>query len=106
MATKVNFTIDQGADLSKLIEFTLTPVLDLSTYTARGSMRKHYGSNTAYTLTCAITSNTSVTVTLNNSNTAAIPAGRYVYDIEVVSSGNVVTRAAEGMVTVYPEVTR
>jgi hypothetical protein len=33
-------------------------------------------------------------------------AGRYVYDVEITSSGGEVTRVLEGQVEVTPEVTR
>jgi hypothetical protein len=47
-----------------------------------------------------------ITVSLTATETAALAAGRYVYDLEMVSSGGLVTRLLEGVVTVSPEVTR
>jgi len=47
-----------------------------------------------------------ITLSLTATETAALAAGRYVYDLEMVSSGGVVTRLLEGVVTVSPEVTR
>jgi len=41
---------------------------------------------------------------MNANTTSSITAGRYVYDVELVN-GSYVTRAAEGIVTVTPEVT-
>jgi hypothetical protein len=38
--------------------------------------------------------------------TAAITAGPYVYDLEMVSPASVVTRLIEGTIIVDPEVTR
>jgi len=32
--------------------------------------------------------------------------GRYLYDVEIVSPANVVTRAAQGILDISPEVTR
>jgi hypothetical protein len=39
-------------------------------------------------------------------NTASLTPGRYVYDVIITSSANVVTRVVEGIVTVLPSVTR
>jgi hypothetical protein len=47
-----------------------------------------------------------ITLALTATETAALAAGRYVYDLELVSSGGQVTRLLEGVVTVSPEVTR
>ena len=47
-----------------------------------------------------------ITLSLTATETAALAAGRYVYDLEMVSSGGQVTRLLEGVVTVSPEVTR
>jgi hypothetical protein len=33
-------------------------------------------------------------------------AGRYVYDVEIISAANVISRLVEGIATVTPEVTR
>lgn len=48
------------------------------------------------------------TITLNISSTdsAALTAGRYVYDLELVSAGGIVTRLLQGVVTVSANVTR
>jgi len=43
---------------------------------------------------------------MSANTTANVVAGRYVYDVELVDSGNVATRLIEGIVTVTPQVTR
>ena len=48
----------------------------------------------------------SITVSMNAATSANIAGGRYVWDLELVSSGNVVSRIVEGIVTINPEVTR
>ena len=45
-------------------------------------------------------------LSLPYANTANIPAGRYVYDLELINGESIVTRILEGIVTVTPEVTR
>lgn len=109
MATKLNLTIDQGSDFT--LNFDLKDsagnAFDLTGYTGRSQFRKYYTSNTSYTLG-AVTGNTNgvVTLSLGAANSAAIPAGRYLYDVEIVSAGNTVTRILEGILTLTPEITR
>ncbi len=47
-----------------------------------------------------------ITISMNAATSANIASGRYVWDLELVSSGNVVSRIVEGIVTINPEVTR
>jgi hypothetical protein len=43
---------------------------------------------------------------MTSANTSNLTPGRYVYDVIITSSANVVTRVVEGIVTVLPSVTR
>ena len=110
MATKDNITIDQGTTFSKLI--TLYNVeddslVDLSGYTGSSQMRKHYSSSNSQSFTVSLGGvSGTITMSLTSTQTANLTAGRYVYDVELVSSSNVVSRIVEGIVTVTPEVTR
>lgn len=108
MATKLNLFIDQGTDFSTTIEVADDngDPINLSTYTGRSQMRKHYTSTTHYSFTVSGNSNGVITVSMNAATTANISGGRYVWDLELVSSGNVVSRIVEGIVTINPEVTR
>ena len=45
-------------------------------------------------------------LSLNNSVTSALSAGRYVYDVELTDSASKKSRILEGVVTVTPEVTK
>jgi heme oxygenase len=47
-----------------------------------------------------------VTLTISAADTANLTAGQYVYDLELVSGGGVVTRLIEGNFKVKAEVTR
>jgi len=110
MAIVTNLTVDQGADFSALIDITDSSgnVLNLTGYTVAGQLRKNYDS-TAYTQFGATVSNTiggTITIILTDTQTRSITAGRYVYDVEITSSGGEVTRVLEGQVEVTPEVTR
>lgn len=108
MATKLNLFIDQGADFTTTIEVADedgTPI-DLSTYTGRAQMRKHYTSSTYKAFAVSGSSNGTITVSMNSATTSNIAGGRYVWDLEMVSGGNVVSRIVEGIVTINPEVTK
>jgi hypothetical protein len=71
-------------------------------------MRKSYSSSTAITLNTSLTGGQGyILVSLGPTATAAIKAGTYFYDVELkTNSGNTVQRLVQGMITVYPEVTR
>lgn len=111
MATKANLVIDQGTDFSTTItiEDSSSSAFDLTGYSANGHIRKHYSSTTAYPLTCTVASPATsgkITLALGRTVTSAMEAGRYVYDVEITSAANTVTRLLEGIVTITPEVTR
>lgn len=111
MAAKANIVIDQGADFATTVTVTDNDgnVVDLSGYTARGQIRKHYTSSTSVDFSFTFStprSSGELALTLSNAQTANMEAGRYVYDVELISSANVVSRLVEGMATVTPEVTR
>jgi len=108
MATKLNLFIDQGTDFITTIEVADeegTP-LNLTTYTGRSQMRKHFTSTTFNSFNVSGNANGIITVSMNAATSANITGGRYVWDLELVSSGNVVSRIVEGIVTINPEVTR
>ena len=108
MATKLNLFIDQGADFSTTIEVAdeAGAPLNLTTYTGRSQMRKHYTSTTYNSFNVTGNASGVITISMNAATSANITSGRYVWDLELVSSGNVVSRIVEGIVTINPEVTR
>lgn len=110
MAVYANLTIDQGSDFSSTItvEDTNSGVADLTGYTARGQVRKTYTSTTSYDFTASVSSATQgqVSIKLTSDVTSTMKAGRYVYDVEIISSAGAVTRVIEGQVEVTPRVTR
>jgi hypothetical protein len=108
MATKLNQFIDQGTDFATTIEVAddAGVPINLSTFTGRSQMRKHYTSTTFNSFTVTGDANGVITVSMNAATSANITGGRYVWDLELVSSGNVVSRIVEGIVTINPEVTR
>jgi hypothetical protein len=110
-----DLTIPAGATYSQTINWkTGSPAAFVNTtgYTARMQLRTSYSAATASLELTTVNGRISltnagvITLSLTATETAALAAGRYVYDLELVSSGGVVTRLLEGVVTVSPEVTR
>lgn len=110
-----NFVIPQGTTWTQpLVWKTGSPpaAVNLSGFTARMQLRENAGApNAAIELTTGngritLGGNGGITLSLSATETSAIPARRYRYDLEMVSSSGIVTRLLEGDVTVSPEVTR
>jgi len=108
MATKANIIIDQGSTFSTTIFITNDEgvAIDLTGYTGASKMKKHYTSSNSHTFTVSVTGVTGVvTLSMTANQTSNIVAGRYVYDVELTNTSNVVSRVIEGIVTVTPQVT-
>lgn len=109
MSGKYNIVAEQGATFN--LNFTVQVngvALNLTGYTFAMQVRR---STSATTTLINITSATMtsvghVSVTVSAATMAAVPAGRWVYDIELTSSGAEVTRILEGRFIVTPEVTQ
>ena len=103
-------------------DYTLTwqtggTAVNLTNYGARMQVRETHASSTAV---LSLTAGTGITLggtagTIVLEATATQTAGisaqppgpqQYVYDLELISPANIVTRLVEGRVLVYPEVTR
>jgi hypothetical protein len=109
MAIKANLQIDQGADFSTEIDVLDDngDVVNLTGYSGAAQMRKHYTSSTSTNFTVAVNALAGTfTLSMNAVTSANVTPGRYVYDCELTSSSNVVSRLVEGIVTVTPQVTR
>lgn len=110
-----NITCDQGATFSRTITWTdsaRTPY-NLTGYTARMHVRTAAAATT--TLIQLTTENSrialggtagTVTLTIAAADTTVLTPGKYVYDLELVSGGGVVSRIIEGNFVVKAEVTR
>lgn len=106
--------IQQGATFSRLIRWKADGAnVNLSGFSARMQIRPTAASATT---TLSLTTENgrialggtagTITLTISATDTAAITAGRYVYDLELVSAGGIVTRLLQGIVTVSANVTR
>lgn len=117
MAQYEDLQFDQGAD--QTIELQLVNVdgtkKDLTGHTIAAKMKKSYTSDSddTTTFTPLISSPVTdgiVTLTLTNTQTDALKAGRYVYDVELSfidsDDNTVIERILEGRITVTPSVTK
>ena len=111
-----NFCIAQGSTWSQtLIWKTGTPAVavNITGYTARMQARARV--TDAAPVISLTTENGgialggsagTITLTLSAAATALLNAGRYVYDLELISGSGIVRRLIEGTITVSAEVTR
>ena len=110
-AARYDLVIDQGSDFA--IEFTISEsgvVKNLTGYSARAQLRPSKGSsNLSASFTCSIPAPTTgkINMSLTNSTSTSLTAGRFYYDLEIYTSGNsAVSRLLHGEVTLTQEVTR
>ena len=113
MAGEYNFTIEQGATFNLLMTWKIDNVaVNLTGYTARLQARIDVDeTETILSLTtgAGITlGGAAGTITLDQTatQTALLPKGEYVYDLELQSSGGIVTRLLQGELNISAEVTR
>lgn len=109
MAIKANLIVDQGTDYSTTVNLTddNDNIVDLTGYTAAGQIRKTYTSSNAVNFGIVLeSSNGVVRMSLTDTQTAAMAAGRYVYDVFVTNAANTTSRIVEGIVTITPRSTR
>lgn len=117
MAQEETFTIDQGADVA--IELHLVnkdgSKKDLANHTISAKMKRNYTSDSDDTtnfnaIVTLPAEDGIITLALTNTQTDALKAGKYVYDVEMQfddSDGNtIVERVLEGRMIVTPSVTR
>jgi len=110
MAVVSNLAIDQGTTYSVTITVTddTGSARNLTNYTPRAQMRRSYytTANTSFAANVLNPSAGTITLDLSATQTSALKAGRYVYDLELVSNTLTVERIVEGIVTIYPEATK
>ena len=112
MAVISNIFIDAGADFTTTVTVTDSTgsAVNLSGYTHAAQIRKSYDSTSATASFTTTTTNATAgqfTLVLTNTQTAAIPHGRYVYDAVITQTpSGTKTRVVEGIVTINPRVTQ
>ena len=107
MATYSNLYIDQGSDFNATIDLSQTTgSLDLTGYTAEGKIAKSYDGTIKGIFAVVVDStNNELNLSLPSAQTAALKPGRYVYDVIIKSSSDIVTRVLEGQLNVTPGLT-
>ena len=110
MASISNIFIDQGATFTTTVTVTDSngDAVNLSGYSVAAQIRKTFLSSSATAFTASISNASSgeITISLTPTQTTALEAGRFVYDVLITASGGTKTRVVEGQVTVNPSVTR
>jgi hypothetical protein len=107
-AASLNLTIEQGTDFE--VAFTVRnkngAPLNLLSYTATSSLKKHYTSTITYpfAVTFIDRSKGRISISMAHTQTSTISGGRYVYDVVLISPSGTKTRALEGFVIVSPGV--
>lgn len=104
-------TIDQGTTFESTIDLVGDDgaAINVAGYIFSGQVRKSYYSTKAaanITISVTNTANGNLTISIPANTTANIKAGRYLYDIKMRDTSNVVTRIVEGIITVTPQVTK
>ena len=109
-----NFLLPQGATFTEVLTWQDEngAAINLTGYTARmEAKRRQSPTTTVINLTTenggiALGGSAgTITLTLNATATALLIPGTYDYDLELISSGAIVTRLLQGIVNVTPEVT-
>jgi hypothetical protein len=113
-AGTLDFTIEQGATFNLLLTWKINDTLvNLTGYTARLQARVDV-EDTELILSLT-TANGGITLggaagTISLDQTATqttlLPAGTYVYDLELIAANSTVTRLVQGELLISPEVTR
>lgn len=116
-ASNYDIVIEQGASFGFTITMTNedTTPFDLTLWTPRAMVRKKFtdAAATATLVTTVVpavlpeTIPNQITVSMTPTNTALIPAGEYVWDLEIATAANAdVRRLLKGTCIVDPEVTK
>ena len=110
MASISNIFIDQGATFTTTVTVSDAngDAVSLVGYSVAAQIRKSHLSSTSTAFTASISNASAgeITISLTDSQTTSLEAGRYVYDVLITASGGAKTRVVEGQVTVNPSVTR
>jgi hypothetical protein len=113
-AGTLDFTIEQGATFNLLLTWKIDDVpVNITNWTAR--LQARVDVEDAEVILSLTTSNGGITlggalgtISLDQTatQTALLPAGGYIYDLEMISGVGAVTRLVQGELNISPEVTR
>jgi hypothetical protein len=113
-AGTLDFTIEQGATFNLLLTWKIDDVpVNITNWSAR--LQARVDVEDAEVILSLTTANGGITlggalgtISLDQTatQTALLPAGTYVYDLELISGVGAVTRLVQGELNISPEVTR
>ena len=111
MANQVELFCDQGTNFSYTLDLSNDDgtALNVAGYTFASSIRKSYyssGVTANLSVTVLNAANGNVQLSMNSATTANIKAGRYLYDVKMVDNSNTTFRIIEGIITIYPQITK
>ena len=115
MASTYNILVDQGATYTLAVTYkdSSGTAINLTGYTAAMQLRDSYDSATAVLSLSSPSSGIVitgasglVTITMSATQTAALSADTFLYDLEITSTASVKTRLIQGVVVVSAEVTK
>ena len=111
MATISNLYVDAGSDYSSVITVTTAvgTALDLTGYTIKSQLRKSYQSSQSFDFTATVANalQGKIRLALTADQSEAIPAGRWLYDVEITQTSTAKKkRVVEGIVVVTPQITQ
>lgn len=110
MATIGNLYVDAGSTYSNIITVTASngAPLDLTGYTVASQLRKSYQSSVSYNFNASVyqAADGKIRLQLTPIQSEAIPAGRWLYDVEITAPNGTKTRVVEGIATVTPQITQ
>ncbi len=111
MASFLELSCDQGSNFSVNLDLTNDDgaAINVAGFTFTSSIRKsYYSSNVTANLTVTIANSAAgnVALSMNAVTTANIVAGRYLYDVKMVRTDSTVSRVIEGIITVFPQITK
>ena len=106
-----NIIVNTGTDFNQI--FTLedgqtNAALNLSSFGVKAQMRKHPTSSGVTTFTASIysASDGQIQLGLSTTTTSSLKEGRYMYDVVLTDTSNVMSRVLEGSVMVTKGVTQ
>lgn len=104
--------IKQGAYYTSniIIKDALTNAnINVAGYSVSGQLRRsYYSQNASANLVCTIADGTNgrIQISLTSNVSSNLREGKYVYDVEAITTGNLTMRVQEGIIIVTPQVTR
>jgi|TARA_Y100001973_G_scaffold106535_1_gene185107 hypothetical protein len=109
MSAEFNIVINQNADFTRKFKLKTPGTTDITNYTITSAMKKHHttpdASDTDFTVTKTDASAGDFTISLTDTQTAALKAGVYQYDILSADGSGIKTTLVSGTATVEAGIT-